>query len=304
MLGLPGSGKSSFIDEFLKQNSGYFVVSADNIRLNHPKYNPIEPESIQEECVKLAEQEIYKEALTGVDLIMDGGGINNNYTLRILLMLKSFGYKTKVVFIDTPVNVCIERNNNRIKNNERFVPSSAIIHKAYLLKTAIGNLEPACDEFITVSHFTNEYVFADLDGTLCEYQNLPIDNDGDVNFVGYEVFKNSRPVNNLIDKLSQLHDEKNRNIFILSASPNSICNKEKIQWVKKYCTWIEEEKMFFVGNKNFKHTFLKHLILKLKITPNQCTVIDDDHRILDLYNSIGVRAVHPSSFLANENNNF
>ena len=297
MLGLPGSGKSSWITE--NKKSTYFIVSADEIRINHPNYDPQNPDVIHKECVSLAEQKMYEYSKLGESIIMDGGGINNNYTLRILNKMKEYGYVTKVVFIDTPAHICIERNNQRIKNGERFVPNESIIDKAYRLQKSIINLIGVCDEFITVPYYTNEHIFVDLDGTLCEYQSLPVDNDGDVNFVGYEVFKNSRPVTPVIEEINKLKRFKEKQIYIISASPNSICNQEKNEWIQQHCDFIDKNNIYFVGNKNFKHTFLKHLMLKLKLKPNQCMVIDDDHRILENYKSIGVNTVHPSSLLAN-----
>lgn len=296
MLGLPGSGKSSWIKE--NNTFGYEVVSADEIRINHPNYNPNDPESIHEECVKLAEQRMYEISKTGESVIMDGGGINNSYTLRIINHMKQNGYFIKIVFIDTPVHICIQRNNERIKRGERFVPNESIIDKAYRLNKSLIKLQEVSDEFINVPYFTNEYIFVDMDGTLCEYKNLPVDDDGDVNFVGYEVFLDSNPVYPIIDVINTLSKFYNRKIFIISASPNNICNDEKIEWLRNYCDFIKKENIYFVGNKNFKHTFLKHLILKLKILPNQCMVIDDDYRILELYKSIGVNTVHPSSLIS------
>jgi predicted kinase len=295
MLGLPASGKSFWIEDFLQHND-YFIVSADDIRVNHPNYNPLRPEDIHELCVSIAETSMYEIGLSGQNIIMDGGGINNSYTLRIINKMKEYGYTIKVVYIDTPAQVCIDRNKQRINNGERFVPDSSIIDKAYRLKKSVEKLQSICDDFLTVPYFTNEHVFVDIDGTLAEYQNLPIDNDGDINFVGYEVFKYSSPVKEMIGRVKMLQTAMNKKVYIISASPNSISNNEKLEWLNKHVDFIKQDQVYFVGNKNFKHTFLKHLMLKLNLKPNQCMVIDDDHRVLDLYRTIGVNPVHPSSF--------
>lgn len=100
MLGLPGAGKTFQIDELQKKSKKrkYIVVSADIIRVNHPDYNPEDPTSIHEECVSLAEQSMYDMGDQGHNLIMDGGGINNSYTKRIIENMKLKGYRTKVLF--------------------------------------------------------------------------------------------------------------------------------------------------------------------------------------------------------------
>ena len=295
MMGLPGSGKSTYINEKYSQSAGYTLVSADEIRINHPEYNPKFPDAIHEQCVKDAEELMYIYGKKNVrNIVMDGGGINNSYTARIIHKMKDFGYKTKVVFIDTPPHICIKRNNERIQNGERFVPIESIIDKSYKLQNSIINLTKICDEFIIIPYFTDEYIFVDMDGTIAEYLTLPVDQDGDVNFVGYGIFKYSKPVTPIIDKLEKLRS-KGKTISILSASPNSICINEKNEWLNTHVNFIKDR--YFVGNRHFKHTFLKHLILHLNIKPNQCTVIDDDHVILKQYESIGVNTVHPSKFL-------
>ena len=295
MLGLPGSGKSSWVKEHLSLNKNLFLVSADEIRLAHPKYDPKNPELIHEECVGLAEMMVYDLICSCDSFIMDGGGINNSYTKRIIEKCKTEGYYIKIVFINTPLDVCIQRNKQRISNGERFVKSEFIIDKAYKLKKSINLLEQICDEFIEIPYFTNKYVFCDLDGTLAEYQNLPLDDFGNIDFVRYNVFRHSKPVNPIIEKVKRLNSE----IFILSASPNSICNLEKTDWAKINTPFVKEENIYFVGNRNYKHVFLEQLLKKLKINANDCMVIDDDHQILEKYKTIGVNTVHPSKLLSN-----
>jgi predicted ABC-type ATPase len=303
MLGLPGSGKSTFINQFLKLHPEYEVVSADEIRLKHPDYDPKDPEAIHEICVNLAEQMMY--SLSGeiggtipVDVIMDGGGINNSYTPRIIERMRKNGYKIKVVYIDTPVDICIQRNKERVKNGERFVPASSIIDKSYRLRKSVDKLSMMADTFETVKYFSDRYIFCDLDGTIAEYQQLPVDEYGDINFVEYGVFKYSKPVMPMINTLRRLSEEGKR-IFIVSASPNSICNIEKKEWVNKHLPFIKDEDIYFVGKKEFKYVFLFQLINMLKLDPSDCMAIDDDHTVLDTYSRLHINSMHPSCFLTN-----
>ena len=311
MLGLPGSGKSKFIEDripfvnscslgrvFCLQESTYILISADEIRINHPDYDPKNPELIHEECVKLARDKVYEYAEGEYNLVMDGGGINNSYTVGIITELRKLDYHIKVVFINTPVNICIERNEIRYENGERFVKKSAIIDKAYKLQTAAVKLRLLSDEFVQIDYFTDTYVFADLDGTMAEYQDLHTDENGNIDFVQYRVFLKGKPVKEVINKLKELSDS-GKTIYVVSASPNSISNQEKLTWLLHHAGFIKDENIYFVGNRNFKHVFLQQLIKKLKLNVCDCMVVDDDHQILEKYKSIGVNAVHPSKLLTN-----
>lgn len=295
-LGLPGSGKSTFIKSL--NINDYFVVSADDIRLKHPLYNPKYPNLLHEECVQLAEDKVYSLAGKGLDIIMDGGGINDHYTERIINHLKTLNYQIHVYFINTPVNICIQRNKERINNEERFVPISAIIEKSYKLQDSVNRLKKLADEFIEIPYFTNQNIFIDMDGVVAEYQELPTDEDGNINFVSHDIFINAKPVKEVINKLEQLYKQET-SIFILSASPNSISSQQKREWLKKHMSFLGEQEPYFVGNKDFKYLMLKDLISHLGLERKDCTLIDDDHFILDQVNKLGIRAIHPSKFLAN-----
>ena len=297
MLGLPGSGKSTYINN-LPNLMNYKLVSADDIRINHKDYDPNNPDKIHEECIKLAEERMYHFAKQENNIIMDGGGINNSYTPRIINKLREMGYYIKVVFIDTPVEICVQRNKDRVKMGERFVPISVVIDKSYRLIKSVNNLLKLADEFETIKYFKDNHIFVDLDGTVAEYQNLPIDEHGDINFVQYGVFKNSKPVIEIINKIKNLSDQ-GKTIYIVSASPNSIANKDKQGWVNKYMPFIKNENIYFVGNKNYKYVFLYELINKLKLDPSDCMAIEDDHAVISTYSQLNINVVHLSKFLTN-----
>jgi len=311
MLGLPGSGKTKLIESklsvvnscslgkiFILQENQYVLVSADEIRLNHPDYDPEHPELIHEECVKLAKEKVFEVAERGFNLVMDGGGINNNYTVNIIAELKKLDYHIKVVFINTPVEVCIERNQYRYEYGERFVKADAIIDKAYKLQVSVVKLKLLADEFEQVDYFTDSHIFVDLDGTLAEYQNLQADTYGNIDFVQYSVFLKGKPVKEVIEKIKKLSDS-GKEIYVVSASPNSIANNEKMEWLYWNANFIKMENIYFVGNRKYKHVFLQQLIKKLKLNVCDCMVVDDDHQVLEKYKSIGVNSVHPSKLLSN-----
>jgi len=294
MLGLPGSGKTTYINNNVDLTK-YYYISADAIRLSHPKYDPKHPEAIQDECVRLAEQELYEKVNRKGNLVLDGGGINRKYTLNIIKHLKANGYKVHVVFINTPVDICLDRNNSRITSNERFVPPSVIIDKAYSLIESSKRLQAVADEFVEVKYFTDENIFVDMDGVVAEYQDIPLDEDGNINFVAYGIFKNARPVMEVIDRLKVLSETKR--LYMLSASPNSICSDEKTEWIKKYMPFIKSENIYYVGNKDFKSIMVKDLIKDLKLETRTCTLIDDEHQIIEKARKLGIHVMHPSKFL-------
>lgn len=294
-LGLPGSGKSTFLKVFEESNK-FITVSADEIRLTLPNYDPQKPELVHETCVKMAEERVYELMRQNKDLIMDGGSINDHYTERIIKELQANNYEVEVHFINTPVHICIQRNNERKARGERFVPTSAIIDKHYKLDDSVTRLNDLVPEgFYVYDYFTRENLIVDMDGVVAAYQNLPLDDDGNINFVSHNIFRNAIPVLSMINRIKTYADSCN--IYILSASPNSICNEEKREWLREHMPFVMPENIYFLGNKDFKWIMLRDLMTKLGLKPFSCTLVDDEHSVLESCKKLGVEVLHPSAFL-------
>lgn len=297
-LGLPGAGKTTAMYNAIRGRN-FKLVSADKIREMHSRYEPHHPERIHEECVALAKQEVLDAFSKGTELIfMDGGGINNSYTTNLAKTAKGYGYKVTILYINTPAHICVQRNIERKEKGERFVPVAAILDKAYLLRSSVERLKEIADEFIEIKHFKDDVIFVDMDGTVAEYYRLTKDLNGNIDFVNYNIFKYSKPVWEVIDKLRILEAEGKR-ICVLSASPNNLCNEDKLEWLEKYLPFVKKEDVFFCGNKQFKHVFLEQLMKKFELKSEQVMVIDDDHQVLESMESLNVNSIHPSNFLSN-----
>ena len=104
----------------------------------------------------MAEEFLYKlkdSSVTYNTVILDGGGINNNYNKRIIFALKS-SY-IKCIYFDTPVEVCIKR----LENRERKVPIDNIYDKNIKMVECVHYYKSTVNEFITVRYFSNKYLF-------------------------------------------------------------------------------------------------------------------------------------------------
>lgn len=149
-IGLPGSGKTTIVEE--RYSSDYHVVSADLIKQQHPDYDPNNTEPLHEWSVAEAEREMNVLSDEGKDICMDSGGVNNSYSLRIIGMLKSKGYHITLVYVDTPLDVCLERNRERL----RKVPESAILEKSKKICSCLEKQMAECDEFIHIQYDKNK----------------------------------------------------------------------------------------------------------------------------------------------------
>jgi predicted kinase len=286
MFGLPGSGKSTWIKENCK---GIPCISADDIKEAMKNFNPKSPEQYHQYSVKKAEEEYRSHLKNDESFVFDSGGINNHYSARLIQEARQAGWYIKLIHMDTPLAVCLKRNAERDRN----VPEDNIIEKAVKMDRCLNNLFRYSDAYIKVSYYTNKYTFFDMDGTLAAYQFLPISSEGGIDFVDGEHFRYALPVEVIIEKAEGANSES----FILSAIPDGNCLDHKREWLAKYCPFIKHENQFFIGNKRYKHEMLRNLLKRKKIGYQDVLVVDDDHRVLDELNAIGINAVHPSMYL-------
>ena len=142
-IGLPGSGKTTYIKNNIR---GYHIVNADNIKKTHPEWSLSNPEKVHNWSVIEAEKMMNKYSDIGVDICMDSGGVNGKYSLRILNMLKSKGYYVKIIHMNTPLEICLERNRKRV----RKVPEQAIIEKSKKIDFCVKNQSLIADEYLRV----------------------------------------------------------------------------------------------------------------------------------------------------------
>lgn len=288
-IGLPASGKTTLINKLYR--SGYNIVSADEIKTTLAGYDPANPHIVHEESVRLAEQKMYELADKGENICMDSGGVNNSYSLRIIKNLKDRGYFVKLIYVNTPLSVCLERNGSR----DRFVPEKEIIEKSAKIESCFIKQRAICDEVEVVEYFTNKHIFLDMDGVLAEYQTLtPYKHNMD--YINTDIFKRSLPVIPVIEVLKNKFSDSS--FYILSASPNSICNDDKKGWLKIHVPFIQEKNVFFVGRPDKKVLTLCQLLKKLKIQTKDCMYIDDVHAMIQEATERHINAMHPSKLLA------
>ena len=290
LLGLPNSGKTTWIKENINPTI-YTIISADDKKESHPKYDPNNvPIWLHEWSVDEAEIDVYKLADLHQNLVLDSGSINNRYTIRIINKLKSCGYNIKLVYVKTPYTVCLERNKLR----DRKVPETAITDKALKETSQFHKLKALVDEVQIVNYFTNKHIFIDMDGVIAAQSCLPIIN-GEIDFVNGEVHKWLKPVMPVIQLLRFL-ESRGHELYILSATPNSVSSDEKKEWLKEHFP-MPANKIFFVNQGKHKAEMLDNLRRKFKMNKSDVLLVDDYHDILYQVIDRGMNAMHPSEFL-------
>ena len=314
-VGLPGCGKSTFLEsnyEFVKApfiedgnefgrfvktvksyEGKYMLVSADSIKSNLDGYSNEHPENVHELSVKLARQYIYSLIDNGFDgsVILDGGGINNHYNQAIIEYFREHSPETKItcLFFDTPIDICLKRVSER----ERKVPVESIYGKSLKLVSCLERYKPMVDDFVRIDYYTSEHIMLDMDGTIAAYGKSKYDIDGNKDFCCSQLFLHLKPVKHVIDFVKNNFDLNE--VYICSAVANSVVWDEKNQWLDKYFPEISKQNRLFVGNKDYKHVFVKNYCAMRNWPLNTVTLIDDYHPTIQKCEKLGINCVHPSN---------
>ena len=289
-VGLPCSGKSTYIKENLKD---FTIISSDDIKESLQGYSPEDAVNVHEDSVQKAKLQLMDLASKGINnLLMDGGGINNSYTKDLILFCNNLGYTIKCIYFNTPIEICLKR----LANRERKVPLEAMYYKNQKLNASVNMLKSISHEFEEIKYFSDDHIFVDMDGTLCNYQTPNLDIDNCVDFVNSKYFLYATPVPHIISLIKKLKDE-GKKIYILTACPNIISWKEKLVWCSKHVPFIDQEDILFVGNKTYKHVFLKHFALSKKINYKDILLIDDNYETIKNTFKLGMNSIHPSNTL-------
>lgn len=119
LVGIPGAGKTTLASKL--QGRGFHVLNADTIR--HELYGNAAEQGDAKEVFAIFFQQLEKALSEGLDIVIDNTNLNARQRKPILDAAAKFSYSDiQLWLLDTPLDVCLERNRNR----ERSVPEDIV----------------------------------------------------------------------------------------------------------------------------------------------------------------------------------
>ena len=160
MAGGPGSGKSYVAFNVIPKSSGLKTINSDELFELGMKKNDLDPDlrkgytskhtAVRTKAKQMTgkRQSIYMKGRLG--LAIDGTGKDFKNIKTSSEMLKSFGYDTYMVFVNTSLEVALERNAQR----QRSLPKALVIDSWNRVQNNIGKAQNyfGANNFIVVDN--------------------------------------------------------------------------------------------------------------------------------------------------------
>ena len=137
LCGIPGSGKTTYARK-LAEETGAILYCYDELP---DAFSPSRQQAVRESMWTA----IVEDLRCGQDVICDDLHITMEKRKKILQMVSGINCKKKLIVVDTPLQICLQRNSER----ERRLPDVAI--RFYMKKFESPTLNEGWDEIIYYS---------------------------------------------------------------------------------------------------------------------------------------------------------
>lgn len=281
LIGIPASGKTTWTNNFLRNNQDYVRVSRDHYRYMLRNEGDCSPK-IEAMITELQNEAIYRALYKKLNVIVD----NTNVRVRhINELINEFKYSADIDYqvFDISLDKAIERDNNR----ERKVGEVIIkrMYEDYKILIDSFHFQPVPKEKrkAIVPNFKSDLpnaVAFDLDGTLAlmNYNRGPFDWNS--------VDRDS--VNEIVKEHVLFHKNAGRVIIILSGRDSASMDLTK-EWLDFY--EIPYDYIFMRAKDDMrKDNIVKKELYEnhIKDKFNLLAVYDDRLQVLNMWYNVGI----------------
>lgn len=276
LIGIPGSGKSTWAKDYVKYNDNWIRVNRDDFR-EMLKTAQVCENKIEDMITELVNQTIENALMKRLNVIVDNTNLKVKYINDII---EKFKYSADIDYrvFDVSIDKAIERDNNREKKVGSLVINK--MNKEYKILMDSFSFQPvnkiAHRPFIKPNFNSNlqDVVIFDIDGTIANMgRRGPFDWD--------QVYKDD--VNPIVVEQIGFHKSKGRKVIIVTGR-DAACRDMTEEWLEIH--GIEYDEIFTRPLNDYrKDTIIKKEIYQNEIVGkyNLLCVYDDRLQVLDMW---------------------
>ncbi|MCA9496519.1 MAG: AAA family ATPase [Nanoarchaeota archaeon] len=287
-IGVSASGKTTWANEFVKENPEYFIVCRDDLRKKYyEKTHSNEKFSWkvwnmkwEKKITAMFWDSIGRHAEAGRDIIIADTNLNKDRLKNLKSSLEELGYSDIEI---KEFTISFEEACKRDAIRENGV-GFQVIAKQFEQLNKIKKRQ-------YVQNDLKEYaVIVDIDGTIA-------DNSHRSNF-DYNSVKKDKPIDEIINLVYGCYLSCNKIIFLTGREDIRNCRNDTIEWLEKYFNTSLKVRVNYelILRENGDHRsgdIVKEELFWKHIADNYNVVlaIDDMPKIIRMWNSIGVKTL-------------
>lgn len=290
LIGISGSGKSTYASKLMFENKNMIIVNRDKIRELlfgyteadiHYYYKRNDLNELEKEVTRY-ENIMIREALTsGKTVIADSTNLDKKFIQKYFY----WNVPVEFVFFDCSLEEAIERDSKRTRQVGEEKIRKQLGRYLYLKQLAQADDQCFKSQIVPIVNDDTKpkCIVFDIDGTLAHmYNRFPYQWD----LVGEDI------PDEAIIMLSQICILKDVKVFICSGR-DEICREETINWLSKYLGSSSNYTLMMRPNKDNRADYkVKHEMWE-EICKDYCItcMIDDRSQVVDYARNLGFKVL-------------
>jgi predicted kinase len=294
LQGISGSGKTTYAKRWVEEDPLHRVrLNYDDIRCMLGKYWVPEREPLMLGIFKSA---LLQSMDRGYDIIVDNmSNLNpkhqeeyfntvedwNNHTTKYL-------YKIEFKLINTPVEICIERDSKRqIPIGEKVIRQQWRKYRDYIIQQSVKEM---LDHQVKENSKLPHCIIVDMDATLCfNTSGRPFYGPGTA-----EKIINDIPNINVVDLVKAYCEQYGCDLIVITGRDDS-CREPTLEWLGKYGLYpklllMRSTRDYSKGDECKKKLYEEHIKDKYNVD----LVFEDSSKVVKMYRDLGLTVLQPN----------
>lgn len=288
--GIPGSGKSTLAALWVDEDPEWRArVNRDDLRF--AMYGKYVLKRMQEDTVTVAQQAQVRALLTaGISVTVDDTNLRAQTVKEWLKIAAECGATVTHMDVETPLDVCVERNNARAAAGGRNVPED-VIRSFYTRYTRKGKFPafPTLDEkidawepYVAPEVFVPAAYIVDIDGTLAQMTGRgPFD---------WARVGEDEPIANVVETVKTLALSGRKIIFM--SGRDEVSRKATEEWLREHMEIVVDSSNLFMRSEGDmrKDNIVKYELFDANVRGKYRVigVIDDRLQVVKMWREIGL----------------
>ena len=301
LIGIPGSGKSTWTKEFIMKNPEWVKISRDDFRFML-RNSPVLDFKGENMVTSMVTESARKALLSGYDVILDNTHCQLRYITSTVESLNDLA-DIEYMYFDVPLKTCIERDALREKKVGEDVVKK--MHKDLTVMLETFDFQPVKKSKRLKIDYAKQWdpalpfaIISDVDGTIAHMNGKR----GPFDWKKVGVDDIDQPMIDTLKawKFYGKFDKESPEVHIIVCSGrDSSCRQETLDWMD--AAEVPYDKLFMRPAGDFrKDSLIKEEIYENEIKGkyNVIMVYDDRDQVVTLWRSLGLKCaqVEPGQF--------